>query len=215
MATVWSSSKTGYYPKDYKYLVDMDLSEKFWNNRYKTKDTGWDLGQVSPPLKAYFDQLTYSDLKILIPGGGNAYEAEYAFNKGFKNTFVIDLSPIALNNIKIRVPKFPESQLIHGDFFELQDRFDLIIEQTFFCAINPQLRTTYAKKVFELLRPKGQLVGLLFNAPLNTDHPPFGGHTEEYLNYFMPYFEIQTFEPCYNSVDSRAGRELFITLSKG
>ena len=53
----------------------MDLSEKAWDNRYLNNDIGWDLGTVSPPLKAYFDQLENKELKILIPGGGNAHEA--------------------------------------------------------------------------------------------------------------------------------------------
>ena len=42
----------------------MILSEKFWENKYKTNKIGWDLGEVSPPLKTYFDQLINKDLKI-------------------------------------------------------------------------------------------------------------------------------------------------------
>ncbi|HIC33088.1 MAG TPA: SAM-dependent methyltransferase, partial [Flavobacteriaceae bacterium] len=76
----------------------MDLSEEFWDNRYKNEDTGWDLGEVSPPLKAYFDQLQDKNLKILIPGGGNSHEAEYLYNQGFTNVFVVDVSKTALEN---------------------------------------------------------------------------------------------------------------------
>jgi thiopurine S-methyltransferase len=95
----------------------MNLSESFWENKYKLNKIGWDLGEVSPPLKAYFDQLTNKDLKILIPGGGNSYEAEYLFNKGFVNVFVVDLSKTAIDNIQKRIPEFPSSHLILGDFF--------------------------------------------------------------------------------------------------
>ena len=63
----------------------MDLSENAWDNRYLNNDIAWDLGEVSPPLKAYFDQLTNKEIKILIPGGGNSYEAAYLFEKGFEN----------------------------------------------------------------------------------------------------------------------------------
>ena len=76
----------------------MNLSESFWENKYKLNKIGWDLGEVSPPLKAYFDQLTNKDLKILIPGGGNSHEAEYLFKNGFKNVYVVDLSKTALDN---------------------------------------------------------------------------------------------------------------------
>ena len=110
----------------------MDLSEQAWDHRYLHNDTAWDLGQISPALKKYFDQLTTKELKILIPGGGNSYEAEYLFNKGFTNVFVVDLSKTAIENIKKRVPDFPNSQLIIGNFFDMKGAFDLIIEQTFF-----------------------------------------------------------------------------------
>jgi thiopurine S-methyltransferase len=187
----------------------MLLIENFWENKYLTHETGWDLGEISPPLKAYIDQLTNKELKILIPGGGNSYEAAYLFNKGFNHVFVVDLSKIPLQNIQERVPNFPPDQLIHGNFFDLENSFDLILEQTFFCAINPDLRVKYALKMKELLHENGKLVGLLFDTEFNNDHPPFGGSKEEYLTYFTPHFNIHTLEDSYNSIRSRAGKELF------
>jgi SAM-dependent methyltransferase len=192
----------------------IDLSEFFWENKYKKNKIGWDLGEVSPPLKTYFDQLTNKDLKILIPGGGNSYEAEYLFNRGFNNTYVVDISKTALYNIKNRVPEFPSSQLIHANFFDLNDTFDLIIEQTFFCAINPNLRANYAVKMKDLLNEKGKLVGVLFDAKLNKDHPPFGGNIKEYTTYFEPYFRMDVFTKCYNSFHNRQEMELFIKFVK-
>lgn len=192
----------------------MDLSADFWNKKYKDNKIGWDLGAISPPLKAYFDQLENKELKILIPGGGYSYEAEYLFNIGFKNIFVVDVSTIALKNIKNRIPSFPESQLLHANFFDIEDTFDLVIEQTFFCALNPELRPKHASKMHSVLKPKGKLVGLLFDAILNDDHPPFGGNKKEYLSYFEPYFQINIIEPCYNSYHNRQGMELFINLQK-
>ena len=192
----------------------MNLSEDFWENKYKANKIGWDLGEVSPPLKAYFDQLTNKDLKILIPGGGNSYEAEYLFNKGFKNVYVVDFSKTALRNVKNRVPNFPLSQLIHTDFFELNHTFDLVIEQTFFCAINPELRAKYALKMKELLNSNGKLIGLLFDAKLNDDHPPFGGNTKEYISYFEPHFTMDIFTKCYNSFHNRQEMELFVKFIK-
>ncbi|CAI8251329.1 MAG: Thiopurine S-methyltransferase [Polaribacter sp. SA4-10] len=192
----------------------MDLSEKAWDNRYLNNDIGWDLGIVSPPLKAYFDQLEDKELKILIPGGGNAHEAEYLFNKGFVNVFVVDLSKTAIDNIQKRIPEFPSSHLILSDFFEVYDAFDLIIEQTFFCALNPSLRENYALKMHQLLKVKGTLVGLLFSVPLYTDRPPFGGNKKEYVSYFQSYFKIHDMSPCYNSYSKRNGKELFVKLTK-
>ena len=192
----------------------MGLSENAWDNRYLNNDIAWDLGEVSPPLKAYFDQLTNKEIKILIPGGGNSYEAAYLFEKGFENVWVVDLSKTAIANIQRSIPKFPPSQLIQGDFFDMEDSFDFIVEQTFFCAIDPSLRADYVVKMNSLLKPKGTLVGVLFNVPLNKEKPPFGGNKAAYMEQFKRFFEIQKMEACYNSFGNRKGRELFIILGK-
>lgn len=192
----------------------MFLSSAYWNSRYVENDFGWDAGDITTPLKTYFDQITDKNLKILIPGAGNSYEAEYLFNKGFKNIFVLDFVEAPLKNIKERCKDFPSSQLIQQDFFDHKGQYDLIIEQTFFCAIDPKLRSAYTDHMAALLKPKGKLVGVLFNDVMNTDKPPFGGNKEEYVKYFSPYFDFYTFDECYNSIKPRENRELFINLSK-
>ena len=186
----------------------------FWDNRYQTNDIGWDVGEITTPLKDYFDQITDKTLAILIPGAGNSYEAEYLHQMGFTNVVVIDISQTAINSFKNRVPDFPSVHCINMNFFELSGRFDIIIEQTFFCAIEKSLRADYAKQAYDLLNPAGKIVGLLFDAPLNEDHPPYGGDAKEYNSYFTPYFKIETMEPAYNSIAPRAGRELFVRLKK-
>jgi len=192
----------------------MKLNENFWDNRYQDKDTGWDLGKISAPLKKYFDQLTDKNLRILIPGGGNSYEAEYLHNQGFTNVYVIDLSATALGNIKKRIPTFPDNHLLHGNYFDLNEQFDLQIEQTFFCAIDKSLRPKYVQQAHKLLKDNGKIVGLLFDAPLYEDHPPFGGCKADYMNLFSSFFDIQIMEDCYNSVGDRKGRELFVKMIK-
>lgn len=192
----------------------MKLTEEYWNNCYQNNDTRWDLGKISTPIEAYFNQLNNKELSILIPGGGNSHEAEHVFSNGFKNVFVVDISPFAIANIKKRVPSFPSNQLFNIDFFKLIDTYDLIVEQTFFCAIDKNLRQAYARKVADLLKPQGKLVGLLFDAPLNEDHPPYGGTIKEYIGYFNPYFDIEIMEPCYNSIEPRSGREVWIKMIK-
>ena len=41
------------------------------------KETGWDIGYVSTPIKEYFNQVKNKELKILIPGGGNSYKLNF------------------------------------------------------------------------------------------------------------------------------------------
>jgi SAM-dependent methyltransferase len=192
----------------------IDLTSNYWNNRYLDKEIGWDLGSPSTPLKAYFDQLMNKDIKILIPGCGNAYEAEYLHHLGYKNVYVLDFSEKALKQFKERVPTFPENHLICDNFFHHKGNYDLIVEQTFFCAINPSLRKDYVQHCYDSLNTQGKIVGLLFNDPLNEDHPPFGGSTSEYKDLFSPLFGIDIMESANNSIEPRMGRELFIKLKK-
>jgi SAM-dependent methyltransferase len=190
----------------------MHLDKDFWNDRYIESKTGWDLGAPSTPLKEFIDTLEDRLLRILIPGCGNAYEAEYLHQQGFDNVFVIDLAPLALKGLQERVPDFPSDHLIEGDFFEHKAEYDLILEQTFFCALNPELRTAYAKKMNELLASKGKLAGVMFNHVLTEKGPPFGGSVEEYSGYFENDFEIKYLALCKNSIKPRLGSELWVEL---
>lgn len=194
--------------------MENKFDKEFWSKRYENQETGWDLGAPSTPLKEYIDQLKNKNLKILIPGAGNAYEAEYLFNKGFTNVTIVDIAKTPLENIKKRLPDFPKDKLIHGDFFEFKGNFDVIIEQTFFCALDPSLRKQYVDQMYNLLTPKGKLTGVVFTDPLDTDHPPFGASLEEYKSLFSERFELKIIAPCYNSISPRAGRELFIIFEK-
>lgn len=190
------------------------FDEAYWTKRYHDNNTSWDLGAPSAPLKDYIDQLIDKSCSILIPGAGNAYEAEYLYNIGFTNVTVIDISEEPLKNIKKRIPAFPDSNLILADFFEHRGHYDLILEQTFFCALHPSLRSNYVKQVHHLLKSAGKLVGVLFTDPLNATAPPFGATKEEYINYFSPLFKFKVLDTCYNSIKPRAGRELFVNLEK-
>lgn len=104
--------------------------------------------------------------------------------------------------------------MIHNDFFKLQQKFQLILEQTFFCAIDPSLREKYAEKMYDLLRQDGKLVGLFFDRSFE-ENPPFGGSKEEYMNLFAPLFDIVNMQQAYNSIERRKGTELFVVLRKG
>jgi len=192
--------------------------EYYWTNRYKDRSTGWDIGHISPPLKAYFDQLKHKDYKILIPGAGNAYEAEYLFKNGFKHVYVLDISDVPLTAFKSRNPDFPNEQLINGDFFKLKGTYDIVIEQTFFCSFPPNKlnREAYAKQMSSLLNVGSKLVGLWFDIPLIEDieKRPFGGDKNLYQRYLEPYFNTIVFETCYNSIPPRQGKELFGIFEK-
>ena len=195
-------------------LVRMTKPVIDWQERYENGNTGWDIGYPSTPLKEYFDQLTDKSIRILIPGCGNGYEASYLHQQGFENVFLLDIAPKPLEDFSQQHPHFPKVHLIEDNFFEHENEYDLIVEQTFFCAIDPKDRLAYAKHSHSLLSNRGKLMGLLWSVEMNIDHPPFGGSKNEYLDYFEPYFDFLTFENAHNSIPARKDRELFLLAQK-
>ncbi|MEN9336451.1 MAG: hypothetical protein RLZZ500_1438 [Bacteroidota bacterium] len=194
--------------------MKMKLNKDYWQNRYENNEIGWDTGSITQPLKEYIDQLTTKDLRILIPGAGNGHELEYLHQQGFQKVHVVDYAAQPLENIKKRMPQIASEQLIQADFFEHEGTYDLIIEQTFYCALDPELRDNYVRHMHHLLAENGKLIGLLFQFPLTEVGPPFGGSKEEYVQRFSSLFDIKTLETAHNSIPPRQGNELFFIFSK-
>lgn len=92
------------------------LDEAYWNNRYLNKETGWDLRQVSPPLKAYIHQIEDKNIAILIPGCGNAYEAHYLAELGFTNITVIDIAKSLVQDLQLQFRNYAAIRVLHHDF---------------------------------------------------------------------------------------------------
>jgi len=186
---------------------------QFWDNCYLNNDTGWDMHRVSPPLKGYIDSLGNKEIKVLIPGCGNAYEAQYLLEKGFKNVTVVDISKVLTSRLEEKFEGKPLT-IINQNFFDLNGRFDLILEQTFFCALDPSLRKKYVQKCYNLLNDNGKIAGVLFNKKFSTSEPPYVATDEEYQQLFTPLFTFIRFEACNNSIAPRMGNELFFEFQK-
>ena len=195
-------------------MMTMKLNKEYWEERYEKGETGWNVGKITTPIKEYIDQLKDKNIKILIPGAGNGYELEYLIEKGFNNSSVVDYATTPLENIKKRIPELDKSQIINADFFELEGKYDLIIEQTFFCALNTDLRQAYVQKMKALLNPNGKIAGLLFQFPLTSEGPPFGGYIKEYVSLFQNDFNIITLKTAHNSIAPRANKELFVIFER-
>jgi SAM-dependent methyltransferase len=186
--------------------------QEFWNNRYAEGKTGWDLGGVSPALKFWIDKIPNKSARILLPGAGNAYEIDYLLENCFQNITVIDIAPLLVSELKKKYSDLKEVNILLGDFFELNETYDIILEQTFFCAINPALRKKYVDKMAELLAENGQLLGVLFDRDFEGG-PPFGGSSKEYHELFTQKFNIELTESTV-SHPARMGSEVLLKCWK-
>ena len=193
----------------------MILDENFWEERWKNGRIGWDIGYPSPPICRLIDRIENKKTAILIPGCGNAHEAEYLIEKGFENITLLDISATAVQIVSERFKEFPQVRVVHQDFFVHEGQYDYILEQTFFCTFEPQIRPDYVQKMYDLLKPGGRLEGLLFGIEFGWNGPPFGGERGRYISLFSKLFEITEINITNESIKPRLGNELkFVFVKK-
>jgi methyl halide transferase len=190
----------------------MSLDQEYWNQRYIKGKTGWDIGYASSALIEYASPFPLES-RILIPGAGNAYEWIELQRLGYRNCMAIDFSELPIKTLKKSYPAW-EHSLIHEDFFEHEGEYDLILEQTFFCALAPTFREKYLEKIRSLLSADGKLAGLLFAQEFEKEGPPFGGDKNTYDMLFNGILTLEKMELCENSIPERKGHELFFIASK-
>lgn len=190
-----------------------DLSPEAWNQRYLETNTPWDLTGPTPEFARLLrDKIIPSRGVALVPGGGRGHDAILLAQSGYE-VDLVDFAPAALAEAQELAAKAGvKINTYRRDFFQLlespfhQEHYDLVLEYTFFCAIDPAQRASYVQTMARLLKPGGLLVGLFF--PLTTDKPgpPFLVERAEVEALFRPYFQIRIESPL-ESVKPRAGRE--------
>jgi len=190
------------------------LDRYYWEYRWQSDNTGWDIGKPSPAIVSYMEQYPHKAARILIAGCGHAHEAAALAALGFTDITVLDIAETATEKIRHKYQHIKEIKVICEDFFTHNAHYDLLLEQTFFCAIPTEKRVDYVQQAANLLAPNGKLVGLLFNRNFDMPGPPFAGGIAEYSALFAPFFTFQTLAPCFNSIPARAGKELFINFNK-
>lgn len=195
-------------------LFGNELDANFWNTHWRNGQTGWDIGYASTPIANYLEQYADKDAAVLIPGCGNAYEAACLVDLDFTNITLMDIAEVPVMHLREKFSRQQQVKVLCEDFFQHTGSYDLIIEQTFFCAQVLERRIDYVRQMASLLKPGGKLVGLLFGIDFPMEGPPFGGNIAEYQKLFEPEFNIGTISPCYNSIPPRAGTELFIKFVK-
>ncbi len=150
----------------------MDSSEAaFWEQRYLAKDTPWDMAGTPPPLKTYL-QSSPPPASVLIPGCGSGYEVQTFHEAGWQPQ-AIDFAATAVAQAQTFLG--PLSELVtQADFFNSPDLgpFDFVYENTFLCALPPDWRRDYARRVHALLKPHGSLIGLFYYGT-DAEGPPF------------------------------------------
>lgn len=170
-------------------MAEADTSA-FWDERYASGETPWDYGGVPPELSDYIAKQP-PFRSILVPGCGRGHEVE-AFAKMGCTVTAIDISGVAIRALRRRLRPYPQAKSLEGDFFERdlpEGGFDAVYERTFLCALAPDRRREYARRMHALLKPGGWLFGYFYYGT-NEDPPPYPLAKGEEKTLFMADFDL-------------------------
>ncbi|CAN0488763.1 unnamed protein product, partial [Ectocarpus sp. 8 AP-2014] len=124
--------------------------------------------------------------RALVPGCGRGYDS-IAFGKSGYDSIGLDLSPTGVEQAKALLAEEKEADISgkarqelgkpRRDFFkfspEQEGKFDVILDYTFLCALDPAARDDWADHMVSLLSPEGELVTIIFPIVEKEGGPPF------------------------------------------
>lgn len=199
---------------------------RYWSERYRTGDTPWDLGTETPAFSALVARVdfpqptpTYSP-SVVVPGCGYGHDALMLARRGYKVT-AVDFAPEPLDYLQQMARLAGLSvETLCCDVFELPQThagmFDVVLEYTCYCAIDPRRRQEYARTIAALLKPNGIVAGLFFPLDeIERSEPPFTVHEEEIRQQFTAAgLVLLSSEIPLESHPARAGREKLMLFRK-
>ena len=111
-------------------MTEENFDKNYWNSKWENAQTGWDIGSASTAISEYFLQVENKNVKILIPGCGNAHEAELLLEEGFKNITLLDIAPKACEIISKKFSHH-EINVICEDFLIITGNMTLLLNKLF------------------------------------------------------------------------------------
>lgn len=191
-------------------------SPKFWNEIYQTEKPGWDLGQPAEAFKDMLPRLKLPKSRILVLGCGYGHDAALFADVGHVVT-AIDFSAEAISEARKKYGHISNLTFEQRDVFDLPHEwnftFDLIIEHTLFCAIEPSKREKLITVWKRLLHEEGQLLAIFFSM-FKRLGPPYGSTESEIRHLLAPFFQFLFWGRLRNSIPRRLGKELFVLAKK-
>jgi methyl halide transferase len=160
---------------------------EFWRSRYREGRTPWDLGGISPAAQALVARWFPPAGRVFIPGCGRGYEALHLAARGYAVT-ALDIAPEPLLDLRVQARvRGVALEVREGDMFalpaEYEGAFDVFLEQTCLCALDPARYADYEALAYRVLKPGGALLGVFMQVPFD-DGPPFSNPPEQVFALF-------------------------------
>jgi len=202
-------------------------SVDFWQERFERNETPWDRGRVSPQLLHWLEQgLIGPAHRIAVPGCGSGHEVLALAQAGCQVTG-IDYAEGALKLCRQRLEDAglgdaDPVELVQADVLSWQPAapFDIVYDQTCWCALHPDHWRDWADQLYAWVRPGGTLGLMAMQAQRDSategviEGPPY--HLDiNMLRALLPSGRWHWPAPPYGRVDHHMGRfELALVLRR-
>ncbi len=188
----------------------------FWDQVYQSEVPAWELEKPHDAFAATLPQLKLSRSRILVLGAGSGNDAAYFAKQGHKVTGV-DFSSEAIARAKTKYGSIENLSFVQSDVFQLpqsmNEQFDLVVEHTCYCAIDPTKRSDLIKAWRRVLTDNGFLLGVFF-AYDKMAGPPYGGSEWEIRARLQKTFRILYWQRWQKSSPQRLGKEFLVYAQK-
>lgn len=185
-----------------------------WKDAWDEGRTPWDAGASPPVLEKLRRAGELPEGRVLVPGCGAGYDV-LTLAGPERHVVGLDLAPGAVEACEARRVEqgFPaeHAQFREGNFFQFEpdEPFDLVVDYTFLCAIEPDRRVEWARKMAEVIVEGGELLTVIFpvvDKPAD-EGPPYPLSPELVWQLLKDNFEQITLRPIVESNPGREGKE--------
>ncbi|KAJ3708233.1 hypothetical protein LUZ61_011938 [Rhynchospora tenuis] len=200
-------------------VIGSAVTSDGWEKSWGEGITPWDLGQPTPVVVHLVQTQSVPKGRVLVPGCGTGYDA-VALAGPERYVVGLDISGTAIKKAKELSASSPNREyfsFLTEDFFNWNpsELFDLIFDYTFFCALEPVLRSAWAKKISEILKPEGELITLIYVITDQKEGPPFNNNVSDYEEVLFPLgFKQIYIEDNELAVKPRKGREKLVRWTR-
>lgn len=193
----------------------------FWESTYREQKDGWEMKECSPVVQKEFGKFIEAHPLIgeecAVLGAGRGHEAAWIAERSKMKVVAIDFAESAEREFHRVYPRSKVRFVVEDVFNYLAsspEKLGLIVEHTFFCAIDPEVRAKYFQAVCRALKPGGTLMGIFWMRP-SRNGPPFGLTQWELRELSTSHsLDIVDWHLSRDSWKSRMGQEYFVLLRK-
>ena len=188
------------------------MSPVDWKEAWKAGVTPWDAGASPPALRSLLDRGAVPAGRVLVPGCGTGYDLA-TLARADREVVGIDLSEDARSAFLVAHPDLPgtvDYEVTNFFSYAPARGFDFVWDYTFFCALDPDQRSSWSQTMERLVKPGGLLATLLFpfEDPISgKEGPPWPINSELVRGYVEDAFEALEAVEVQHTHTGREGRE--------